>query len=204
MTSLENLPVNWFDFTLIIVLAVGVLRGRKHGLSQELIPLLQWLAIIFGAAFASGAVGEWLSQTTVFSLLFSRIAVYVTTLILIKVIFTLVKKSLGGKLTGSDIFGKAEYYVGMVAGFFRFICILIVALALLNARYFSPAELAAKDKYNKEMYGSNFFPALDEIQQGVFQKSLSGPQIKNHLDFLLIKPTAPEEKQLKRKDAELP
>ena len=44
--NLDKLPFNWFDFVLVVVLVVGVFRGRKHGMSEELLPLLKWLAIL--------------------------------------------------------------------------------------------------------------------------------------------------------------
>ena len=48
--SLDQLPINLFDLVVIAVLAVGIFRGRKHGMSEELLSLLKWLAILFGCA----------------------------------------------------------------------------------------------------------------------------------------------------------
>jgi hypothetical protein len=105
---------------------------------------------------------------------------------------------MGGKVISSDTFGSAEYYVGMPAGAVRFMCILIAALALLNARQYSRAEIIANEKYQKEVYGSEFFPGLNTLQRNVFTESLTGPFIKEYLQVLLIKPTAPEKKELVR------
>jgi hypothetical protein len=38
----------------------------------------------------------------------------------------------------------------------------------------------------------------------VFEKSISGGWIRDHLGFLLIKPTQPEDKQFHQKEANLP
>jgi hypothetical protein len=37
---------NYFDIIVIVWLFLGLLAGRKRGLSQELLPTLQWLGIV--------------------------------------------------------------------------------------------------------------------------------------------------------------
>jgi uncharacterized membrane protein required for colicin V production len=203
--SLDKLPINLFDLIVIVVLAAGIFRGRKHGMSEELIKLLQWLAILFGCA----AIYEWGGQvfgqfTGMFGLLSRYLMAYVGGALLIVLLFALVKRSLGGKLLGSDFFGRAEYYLGMGSGLVRFSCMLLAALALLNARYFSPTEVRAMEKFQDDVYGSNFFPTLHSVQQGVFEKSVTGPWIKQNLGFLLIKSTEPQNTEFHQKDAVLP
>ena len=44
---LNNIGVNYFDFIVVVWLILGLSMGRKHGMSQELLPMLKWLAIIF-------------------------------------------------------------------------------------------------------------------------------------------------------------
>src|SRR6266853_1921475 len=163
---MDKLPFNFFDFVMLAVLVAGVLRGRKHGMSEKLLRLVQWLVIL--------------------------------------IVFAGIKRALGGKLLGSDLFGKAEYYLGMGSGLVRFTCMLLAALALLNARYFSPAEVKAMENFQNDVYGSNFFPTLHSVQSAVFERSLLGPWIKENLSFLLIKPTEPENRQFKQKEFEFP
>ena len=81
---------------------------------------------------------------------------------------------------------------------------LLTALALLNAYYFSPTRVEAMEKYQNDVYGSNFFPGLHTLQSVVFEKSLVGPLIKDHLGFLLIKPTEPQDMTFKQKEFQLP
>ena len=107
-------------------------------------------------------------------------------------------------MIGSGVFGGAEYYLGMVAGAVRFLCILIFALAILNAPYYSPQALAASMKYTMDNYGSDFFPGVSTVQQQVFRESLAGSQFKQHVAFLLIKPTPPEKKGVARRKDNLP
>jgi uncharacterized membrane protein required for colicin V production len=37
---------NYFDVIVVVWLIIGLLRGRKRGMSQELLPTLQWLGIV--------------------------------------------------------------------------------------------------------------------------------------------------------------
>ncbi|HXU79713.1 MAG TPA: CvpA family protein [Methylomirabilota bacterium] len=203
--SLDSLPVGAFDIVLVAVLALGVFRGRKHGMSEELLNLIKWIVIIFGCAFIYEPVGRFFSQSShVFSLFTCYLMAYVAGILLVLIIFAGVKRALGGKLIGSDIFGASEYYLGMGSGFVRFACMLIAALALLNARYFSPDEIRDRKNFQDDVYGSNFFPGLQSVQAMVFERSLCGPWIRDHLGFFLIKPTQPENKEIKQKEYQFP
>jgi len=203
--SLDQLPINLFDLVLLVVLAAGIYRGRKHGMSEELLSLLTWLAILFGCALLYQPGAELIRQcTSMFSRLTCYLFAYLGAAALIFLLFVGIKRALGGKLLGSDIFGRSEYYLGMGSGLVRFSCILLAALALLNARYFSPKEVRAMEARDIDLYGSTFFPGLHSLQATVFDKSLTGPWIKDNLGFLLIKPTEPENKQLHQKDYVLP
>ena len=203
--SLDQLPINLFDLILIAVLVAGLARGRKHGMSEELMSLLSWLAILFVCAAVYEPGGDFLRQSTS---LFGRLSCYIVTylgvMVAVLLLFAAVKRGLGGKLLGSDIFGRSEYYLGMVSGVVRFSCILLAGLALLNARYFSPIEVRAMEHFQDDVYGSNFFPTLHSLQATVFDKSLTGPWIKENLGFLLIKPTEPEKTEYHQKDAVMP
>jgi uncharacterized membrane protein required for colicin V production len=202
--SLDQLPVNAFDFALVAILGVGIYRGRRHGMSQEMLLMFKWLAVLLGCAFLYEPVGTWLSEASPFSLLSSFLMVYVTFALLILGGFALVNRAMGGKLLGSDVFGRAEYYLGMGSGFVRYACILLVGLALLNARYYSQKEVQKNLAEQQDLYGSDFFPGLHTAQATVFEKSLTGPYIREYLGCLLIKPTAPQNKDIHQKEASLP
>ena len=126
---------------------------------------------------------------------------YVAGALLIFLVFVGVKRVFSGKLVGSDIFGRSEYYLGMGSGLVRASCMLLAALALLNARYFSPTEVRAMEARDIDIYGSDFFPGLHTVQTTVFNQSLTGPWIKENLGFLLIKPTQPENNERHLKEA---
>lgn len=197
-------PVNWFDLLVVIMVIVGIAKGRKHGMSEEMMITLQWLAIIFVGAFLYKPMGQALSASAPVSHLFCYIAMYLTLAAAIKVSFVLFKKAIGGKMVGSSVFGGMEYYLGMVSGAVRFLCILVFAMAILNAPYYTPQALAASMKYTMDNYGSDFFPGVSTVQEQVFKQSLVGSQFKQHAAFLLITPTEPESKGLQRRKDDLP
>jgi uncharacterized membrane protein required for colicin V production len=187
---------NWFDFMAILVVLLGVTRGRKRGLSQEVIDMFKWLLIVVVAAYVYEPWGTLLAEKTVFSLLSSFVAVYVTTAIIIKAVFGMIKGQIGEKLTSSDVFGRAEYYLGMVGGAVRYTCILIVGLALLNARLYTQQEVASWTKTQKDNFGDIPVPSLSGLQQTVFNESFLGQMAKTYLQGFLIKPTPPEVKEI--------
>jgi len=201
--SPDKLPVNLFDFALFGVLIAGLLRGRKHGMSEELLGLLKWLAILVVCALVYEPLGKLFAGST-FSLVSGYVMAYIAAALVVLALFAGIKRGLGGKLLGSDIFGKAEYYLGMGSGLVRFTCMLLAALALLNARYFSPEEVKAMENFQNDLYGSNFFPGWHSLQSVVFERSLLGPWIKDNLGFLLIKPTTPQDMKFKQKEFQFP
>jgi uncharacterized membrane protein required for colicin V production len=201
---LDALPINAFDVLLFVVLMFGLSRGRKHGMSEELLHMVQWCCIVVGCAFLYKPLGEFLEGSSPFSLLTSYVMVYLVLSLIIFIIFALLRRSIGGKLLGSDLFGKSEYYLGMISGAVRFACIAIACLAVLNARYFSQTEVRAMQRYQDDVYGSNFFPGLHSIQLTVFQQSLTGPWIRDNLGLFLIEPTKPADKAYHQRDYMLP
>jgi uncharacterized membrane protein required for colicin V production len=194
--SLLNLPIRLFDVLLVAVLVAGVLSGRQHGMSAELLDLAKWLAVLFGSAAVYEALGRQLARCTpVFGLLSCYLLAYLGAALLIFILFALLKRAVGGKLLGSDIFGRGEYYLGMVSGMARYSCVLLAALALLNARAFNPLDVRHMREFQKEQFGTDLFPTLHSLQASVFEKSCIGPWIRRDLGFLLIKPTEPDRRQ---------
>ena len=197
---IDRLPFNWFDLVVLAILVFGLQRGRKHGMSEELTPLLKWLAIVVGCALAYQPIGLTIGSSPAFNELSGYLMAYLGVGLVIAALFAILKKMAGEKWISSESFGRSEFYLGMISGAARYTCILIAALALLNARSYSSAEVRADVKYQNDVYGSTFFPKLYSVQDQVFQRSLLGPWIKQNLGFLLIKSTTPEKKELKPKE----
>jgi uncharacterized membrane protein required for colicin V production len=195
--DLEHLKFNWVDLAVVSLLLVGLARGRKRGMSEEILDTFKWLLIVVAARYAYQPLGAILSQSTLFGALTCYLAVYIFVVIFFKMFFSFLKKRMGEKLVGSDLFGRGEYYLGMMAGMVRYSCIIIVGFALINARYYSPDELRANAAYQESNYGtSGLFPGLSSLQSEVFKGSFVGGVAQTYLADFLIKPTAPEDKPL--------
>jgi uncharacterized membrane protein required for colicin V production len=189
--NLLRLQVNWVDVVVVSLLIVGVVRGRKRGMSQELLDMLQWFFVVVLAGLAYEPGGRWLSQAALLGLLSGYLGAYALVFLTVFLTFSFIRARAADKLANSDAFGGAEFYLGMVGGGFRYLCVLLVCLAFLNARYFTPQEIQAQQRFQTENYGSSFFPTLAGIQQQVFEGSLSGRCARDYLPVLLIRPTAP-------------
>ena len=197
-----NLPFNWFDIVLPVVLIFGIQRGRKHGMSQELLLVMKWLAIIIVGGLFYQTLGDTIEASSALSHLASYRLAYFSIALTIGIAFMAITKVSHGKLVGSDIFGSGEYYLGMMAGLVRYTCIVIFALSFLNSRLYTDKEVSDELKFQNDVYGSNFFPTGYTFQSMVFEKSFMGPYIRKGLSFLLIKSTVTEEKGLKRRPAD--
>ena len=204
-----HLPFNWFDVAVVIFLLMGLRSGRKHGMSQEFMVMLSWIALVLLCGIAYEPLGQWFATTIGMGKLLAYIFAYLLTAGFVAVVFVFLKRVIGDRLVGSDTFGKAEYYLAMPAGMLRFACIIIAFLAVLNARLYQTSEIKAMTKFQDENYGSQFFPTLQSVQSEVLEQSFIGAQAKEHLGFLLIKPTAPgaaggSTQQVKRREFTLP
>lgn len=199
-----KMPFNWFDMFVVIFLIVGAFRGRKRGMSQELMPLLKWITLAAVCGFCYQPIATEIASGSMFSLLSASFTAYLGLAMIVAIIFTVLNRHFGGKIVGSDVFGGAEYYLGIFSGVLRFACILIFGLALLNARLVTSVEIADHNRFVQQNFDHEFFPPLSQIQEQVFKESVSGPVIQKNLDFLLIKPAASESKPIKRKEFNLP
>ena len=126
---------------------------------------------------------------------------YLVILSVIFIIFTLIGRKYNPKLEGSSFFGGNEYYWGVAASLVRYVCLILVALALLNAPLYSQADIAAAKAYNNRWFGGgmkefsgDFIPSVYEVQDNIFKQSLTGPLIRNNLSVILINPVAKETK----------
>jgi uncharacterized membrane protein required for colicin V production len=186
----NELTFNWFDLLVLATLAIGLLRGRKRGMSEELLDVFMWLCIIVLGALLYRPTGRLLAQITNFGPLASNIMGYTLVATVIALIFASVKRAVGEKLVHSDAFGRFEYYLGMMAGALRFFCILLFLMNFLHAKYISDAERAATAKMQADNFGSISFPTIGSLQHTVFYEAASGKFIRKHLHDQLMEPVA--------------
>ena len=193
--ALDNLPVNWFDGVVAGMLIIGLFRGRKHGMSKEVLPLLKWVSLVVVCGLWYQMAAQLLVNTAQLSQVPSCIFGYLLLAFVIVLVFMVLNWLLVRRRAENNLFGGGEYYLGMLSGMIRFACMLLAGLALLNAPFYTAADITKHDAYVKRwfgggLYSGDYFPSLYTIQEQVFAKSFTGPYIKDYLGPLLIE-TAP-------------
>jgi uncharacterized membrane protein required for colicin V production len=186
-TTAAGPSVGLFDVLLIIAFGLGCWRGKKRGISEELLDFLQWLVIVVAAGFLYALVGDLLVQAKL-PRLWANIGGYVAVMIVVSIIFGLIKKSVGNKMVESDFFGGWEYRLGMAAGGIRYLCIWIVVLAMLSARHFDAATVDAQRKAQEKEVGLVLLPSWGILSRMAFYDSFTGPYIRQYLAHQLMSP----------------
>ena len=197
--ALDKVPFGWFDFVFVAVLGFGLWRGRKNGMTQEVVPMFHWLATILAAGLGYEPVGQVMFNVTGLGRAASDVLGYLAVALGVWIVFIMIKNALMPRLTGSNLFGGAEYYLGTLSGILRYLCVLLFALALLHAPHYTAAEIQAQKDFAFKTFGGgqqgftgDFFPTMPQLQEAVFKKSLIGPVITDHLGALLINSVATE------------
>jgi uncharacterized membrane protein required for colicin V production len=195
--ALDNLPVNWFDATVLGVVIIGLFRGRKNGMSKEFLPLLKWVSLVVGCGLCYPMAADLLVNNLQLSKSSSFVWGYLLLAFVIILIFKFLRWLLTSRMSeNNNLFGGGEYYLGMLAGMIRFACVVLVLLALLNAPVYTAAEIKQHDAYVKRwfgggMYSGDYFPSVYTVQGQVFTKSFLGPYIKDYLGKILIETGPP-------------
>jgi uncharacterized membrane protein required for colicin V production len=177
---------NYFDVFVVVWLFVGLLRGRKRGLSQELLPTLQWLGIVVLGGMFYWALSPTVRLYTQFGILWSNLTAYFVIALGVRLIYLWLKQMLGEKLVEKDPFGRGEFYLGMLAGVVRFGCMILVGLALMNSYVETAAELAQMEKFQKDWFSDIRFPTYGEFQKEVLFQSFTGNLVESNLRSILI------------------
>jgi uncharacterized membrane protein required for colicin V production len=191
----DKLPFNWFDVLLIALLVIGLFRGRKHGMSREILPLFKWLAVVLVCGFFHPVVAPLFANTLGAGETASLVYGYLLLAFGIIVVFIIFKKLFASHEAEGNFFGSAEYYLGMMSGIVRFFAMLVAVLALLHAPTYSEKEIKEHEAYAKRWYGGglysgNYFPTVNTMQEQVFKRSFLGPYLGEYLAPILIQ-TAP-------------
>ena len=182
---------DYFDIVAIVWLIIGLYWGRKRGMSQELLPLLQWLGILAAGGLLYGPLSSVVHQCTQFGSLWSNITAYLLIILCVHLAYMWCKGVFAEKLVKKDVFGRGEFYLGMLAGSVRFGCILLVGMALMNSRVATAAELAKTEKFQAAWFSDIRFPTYGEFQQDVLFKSFAGSWVQSNLKSILIATEAP-------------
>jgi len=157
-------------------------------MSQELLPMLQWIGIVVAGGLLYWHFSALVRQYTQSSVLWSSIVAYLLIALGVHLIYLWLKQLFAEKMVEKDPFGGAEFYLGMMAGIVRFACMVLVVMALMNSHVESQAELAKTEKFQKDNFSDIRFPTYGEIQQDVLFKSFSGYLVESNLKPILIAP----------------
>src|ERR1700744_1357455 len=120
----DKLTFNWFDLAVVLVLTCGYLRGRKNGMSKEVLLAPKWVGMVVAAGLGYLLLGGWLIQTgavrSVFgNLVREKTAAYVSAYVLIALavtlVFSLINRAIKARVTSGNFFGNGEYYLGMLS-----------------------------------------------------------------------------------------
>jgi uncharacterized membrane protein required for colicin V production len=189
--SFSGLKVNYVDFIAIVWLIMGLFYGRKRGMTQEILPTIQWVAIVVVAGLFYRPLALLIRQYARFDSLWSNVTGYLLIAFGVHLVYLWIKHLIHQKLIGTDMFGRMEYYFGMAAGVIHFGCILIMIFALLNARIITQAELAKTEKAQSDAFSDIRFPTYGSIQQAFLFQSFTGGLIETNLSAVMIASTAP-------------
>lgn len=194
---------SWFDGVVLVVAVIGVLRGRRRGMSQELLDFLMWIGMVAAGTFAYKPGGAYLAKLTGLSQMWSNIFVYLGAAGVVSFIFMMLKNALKDKMAASDIFGRLEYPLGMLAGMVRFLCALILLMAVAHAPLYTEAEMKKAAKDQLESLGSDFFPSsFGEVQRAIFNKSICGHALgRSPINIVLIEPSSRQGEDLRQKES---
>lgn len=196
--DLTKIHISWVDLAVVAILCVGLARGRKRGMSEELLDVFKWLIVVVAAGYFYAPIGNAISANSVFSLLTCNLLAYVVIGLLVTLVFAMLRRSVGRKLIGSDVFGGGEYYLGMMGGMIRYACVIVVVFSMINARHYSAEEIRQTAKFQQDNFGDISFPTLGSIQEEVVRNSLFGHVATRYLDSVILHSTAPQEKGLVR------
>ncbi|MEM3690687.1 MAG: CvpA family protein [Candidatus Micrarchaeia archaeon] len=156
--NVGSIPWGWFDLIVVALLIGGVVRGRINGMSKELIPLLQWLAIAVGGAFGYKPLARYLAQLTMMDMLYCNVMSYVLIAVVVFMLVMSCKHTLERKLLGADSLGyqTIDGLVDAIGIGKENLC-----MACLNEEYPTPgaARIAKemKGKSKEEMKGKRYW-----------------------------------------------
>lgn len=186
----EGFYIAWFDVLVILLLLLGFRNGKKHGISEELIGVCQWVIIAGGCALIYEPLGRAIGDFTRLSLFWSHLVAYALGILAVMLFFEWVRRVVGGKLLEADYFGRHEYSLGILGAMTRYMCLVLVVLAFLNSRHYTRAQLIAIQRASAaDEVKVSLAPSLSGLQHDVFVASLAGKFVKDHLAMLLIAPT---------------
>jgi uncharacterized membrane protein required for colicin V production len=185
---IQNLSLWWFDIGVGVWLTLGLFRGRKNGMSGELLLLIKWLLVVVGCSYGYPSFGAVIREYSSFSPEWSNRIAYLGIAFLLAVVLNKIQALVGDKLIGNDFFGGGEYYLGMISGVARYACMVVFLLAFLNARIPTADEVKKFNARTEDLGPAQVNPM--KIHRQILLESYTGRVVRGHLSQFLIAPAA--------------
>ncbi len=182
-----GLSFRWFDLVAVALIFVGVFHGRKNGMSQELFNTLKWLVMLSVAPLLYHPLGKFLLKFVPLKAMYVYVGAFIIIAVILKGVLMTVRKKIKDKMSGSDVFGSAEYPLGMLAGGFQYSCLLVMIVACLNAKYVDEEALKRQDQFQRDAMGEKFIPTPANLHKDAMT-SIAGVTIKKYFKYQLIEP----------------
>jgi uncharacterized membrane protein required for colicin V production len=183
---MQSYLFSWFDFVTVIMIAVGIYVGRRRGMSAEILDLLLWIGVVALGGMFTPSLGDWLVHLVHFSVTTAYILAYTLIAVAVLGLGFAIRYAVGEKLVSSDLFGGMEYYLGMVSGVVRFLCIQLAVMAILHGPYIPQEDLQRQLDTQRKDLGEIYFPPFGQIQKNIFKVSITGRTVDKYLHFSLI------------------
>ena len=91
---MKDFSLSWVDCAVVVLLFVGLWRGRRRGMSEELLDIIKWALIVVLAGLGYQPIAQLLlSFTSVFGPLSMYVTTYMALALIITIIFSIDRKS---------------------------------------------------------------------------------------------------------------
>lgn len=191
----SGITLSWFDLVASAMIVAGIFHGRKNGMSQELFNTMKWLAMLTISALVYLPIGKLILRFVPIAPIYAYVSAYILANVALKAILVTVRKKVKDKMSGSDVFGRAEFPLGMIAGAFQYACMIVMFMAVLNAKYVDEEALLRQAAQQKKDMGENFFPSLGNIHKDVLYGSIAGQTVRDFLSRQLMRKVEPPKKK---------
>jgi uncharacterized membrane protein required for colicin V production len=183
---------SWFDWVALTLPIFGAWRGGRRGLSEELLPALQWVAILGLGALVAPFLGSGLARLTGLSPAIATSVAYLGLAGVLKLTFLGLARLLDAQRQKLH-FGAFEHFVGALLGTARYASMVLLCLAV--AAGFDTANLrqSLSKTSREETFESLCGEVMVTLQQDIVERSITGVWARRDLNVLMLKPlpTAP-------------
>ena len=102
-TATHGIPFNWFDIAAVVVLGFGLFRGKRNGMSKELLPLVQWLVLLPVCGLVYPKLAAVLAGF-VPDKFWTCILSYLALAMVVFIVFKMLKQQIAEKVVAGDFF----------------------------------------------------------------------------------------------------